>query len=53
MKTRGCYTWLGALIGAVVYIGLRIFAPQEERILAKVFGPAWEEYRTNVLVPWL
>jgi protein-S-isoprenylcysteine O-methyltransferase Ste14 len=46
-------TWLGALIGAVVYIGSRIFAPQEERILAKVFGPAWEEYRTNVLVPWL
>jgi protein-S-isoprenylcysteine O-methyltransferase Ste14 len=46
-------TWLGALIGIVMYIGSRIFAPEEEARLAKTFGPAWEDYRAKVKVPWL
>jgi protein-S-isoprenylcysteine O-methyltransferase Ste14 len=46
-------TWLGALIGIVVYSGSRLFSPDEEKILAKIFGPAWDEYARKVLLPWL
>jgi protein-S-isoprenylcysteine O-methyltransferase Ste14 len=46
-------TWLGAAIGVVLYIGSRMFAPAEEAALAKEFGPAWEEYRGTVKMPWL
>jgi protein-S-isoprenylcysteine O-methyltransferase Ste14 len=46
-------TWLGVLIGVVVYIGARIFSPEEEKILSEIFGPAWEEYRNKVKIPWL
>lgn len=46
-------TWLGAVIGAVVYVGSRLFSPAEEAMLAKIFGAEWDSYRTRVLVPWL
>jgi protein-S-isoprenylcysteine O-methyltransferase Ste14 len=46
-------TWLGALIGAVLYLGSRIFAPAEERKLAEAFGTAWNEYADRVAIPWL
>jgi protein-S-isoprenylcysteine O-methyltransferase Ste14 len=46
-------TWLGVLIGTVLYIGSRLFSSQEEEILAKAFGPAWEEYNQKVKLPWL
>lgn len=46
-------TWLGALIGIILYIGSRIFSPKEEEILSKTFGSAWDEYRKKVLIPWL
>lgn len=46
-------TWLGALIGIVVYIGSRLFSPEEEKILAKIFGSAWDEYSRKVKIPWL
>lgn len=46
-------TWLGALIGIVVYVGSRVFAPAEERALAKTFGAAWDRYLQSVRVPWL
>lgn len=46
-------TWLGALIGIIVYIGSRLFSPEEERILAKIFGTAWNEYSRKVKIPWL
>jgi protein-S-isoprenylcysteine O-methyltransferase Ste14 len=46
-------TWLGALIGIVVYIGCRLFAPEEEKMLSKIFGAAWDEYSNNVKIPWL
>jgi protein-S-isoprenylcysteine O-methyltransferase Ste14 len=48
-----CNTWLGVLIGVIVYIGARIFSPQEEEILSKTFGAAWDEYRNKVKIPWL
>ena len=46
-------TWLGALIGIVVYIGSRLFSPEEEQILAKIFGEKWTAYSEKVLLPWL
>jgi protein-S-isoprenylcysteine O-methyltransferase Ste14 len=46
-------SWLGVVIGIVMYIGSRLFAPEEERILAKTFGPTWDQYRRKVKIPWL
>jgi len=46
-------TWLGLLIGLVVYTGSRLYAPEEEKILAKIFGERWDSYRKKVLLPWL
>lgn len=46
-------TWLGALLGIVLYIGSRLFAPEEEEALAGSFGEAWDEYCGNVKIPWL
>ncbi len=46
-------TWLGAAIGIVMYIGSRIYAPEEERILSKIFGKEWDTYCKKVLIPWL
>jgi protein-S-isoprenylcysteine O-methyltransferase Ste14 len=46
-------SWLGALMGVIVYIGSRIFSPEEEKMLSKTFGPAWDEYCNKVRIPWL
>jgi protein-S-isoprenylcysteine O-methyltransferase Ste14 len=46
-------TWLGALIGVIVYAGSRVFSPQEEAELSKTFGTAWDEYCNKVKIPWL
>jgi len=46
-------TWLGALIGVILYIASRIFSPEEEKILSKTFGTTWDEYRHKVKIPWL
>ena len=46
-------TWLGVLVGLVLYIGSRMFATEEEATLSDTFGPAWEEYREAVRIPWL
>ena len=46
-------TWLGALIGIIIYIGSRIFSHEEEEMLSKTFGTAWDEYCTKVKIPWL
>jgi len=46
-------TWLGVLIGIIVYIGSRIFSPEEEKTLSKIFGAAWDEYCKKVKIPWL
>jgi protein-S-isoprenylcysteine O-methyltransferase Ste14 len=48
-----CNTWLGAVIGIILYIGSRIFAPAEEAELSKTFGDNWDEYRNTVKIPWL
>lgn len=46
-------TWLGVLTGIILYIGSRIFSPEEEEMLSKTFGAAWDEYCTKVKIPWL
>ena len=46
-------TWLGVLIGIILYIGSRIFSPEEEELLSKTFGTTWDDYRKKVKIPWL
>ena len=46
-------TWLGVVIGIVLYIGSRMFSPAEEEELSKTFGAAWDEYCKKVKIPWL
>ena len=46
-------TWLGVLIGIILYIGSRIFSPEEEDILSKTFAASWDEYCRKVKLPWL
>jgi len=46
-------TWLGVALGAVLYVGSRLFSPVEEADLAARFGPEWDAYRRSVLIPWL
>ncbi len=46
-------TWLGGGVGIILYIASRLFAPEEEAHLSKIFGPAWDEHRKKVKIPWL
>jgi protein-S-isoprenylcysteine O-methyltransferase Ste14 len=46
-------TWLGALLGAALYLGSRIFAPAEEAQLSRAFGPKWSDYTRQVRLSWL
>jgi len=46
-------TWLGALIGVILYVASRVYSRQEEQTLSKTFGAAWDEYCKKVKIPWL
>ncbi len=46
-------TWLGALIGIIVYTASRIFSPAEDEVLSNTFGASWGEYCNRVKIPWL
>jgi protein-S-isoprenylcysteine O-methyltransferase Ste14 len=46
-------SWLGVLIGIVLYIGSRLFSPAEETELSSMFGTAWTDYCKKVKIPWL
>jgi protein-S-isoprenylcysteine O-methyltransferase Ste14 len=46
-------TWLGAALGAVLYVGSRLFAPAEEVEMAQAFGPAWSSYSRSVKLSWI
>ncbi len=46
-------SWLGLLVGIVLYIASRMFAPAEERSLSGTFGTAWDAYSRGVMMPWL
>jgi protein-S-isoprenylcysteine O-methyltransferase Ste14 len=46
-------TWVGAGIGAALYVASRIYSPREEEILEKIFPTEYPAYRKRVLLPWL
>jgi protein-S-isoprenylcysteine O-methyltransferase Ste14 len=46
-------SWLGAVLGVVLYIASRRFAPAEEAALARTFGAAWDDYCDTVRLPWV
>lgn len=46
-------TWLGAALGAVIYIAARRYAPAEEIALSEAFGAEWDAYEDSVALPWL
>lgn len=46
-------SWLGLVIGVVLYLGSRIFAPEEEASLSRTFGEAWRGYSRTVKFGWL
>ena len=46
-------SWLGIVLGLVLYIAIRIFAPKEEQILSKFFGKDWDDYTKKVILPWI
>jgi protein-S-isoprenylcysteine O-methyltransferase Ste14 len=46
-------TWLGGLLGIIVYIGSRIYSPEEEKFLSRIFGAEWEYYNNKVMFPWI
>lgn len=46
-------SWVGVVAGLVFYIGSRLYAPEEEAMLAKTFGRAWDEYVRKVWIPWI
>jgi len=46
-------TWLGVLLGIVLYVAARLYAPAEEEALAQTFGPAWDAYVDEVAFPWI
>ena len=46
-------SWLGILVGVILYVAARIFAPEEEKALSKAFGTDWDEYCKKVKIAWL
>ena len=46
-------SWLGLVLGIVLYIANRLYSPGEEKFLADTFGPEWDEYKNKVKLPWL
>lgn len=46
-------TWLGAMLGLVLYAAARRYAPQGEAALAAAFGSEWSDYSSRVLIPRL
>lgn len=45
-------TWLGVPLGLALYVGSRLFSPDEERTLAATFGASWNDYLKRVKLPW-
>ena len=46
-------SWLGFVLGGVLYVASRIYSREEEESLARDFGAAWTAYCGAVKVPWL
>jgi protein-S-isoprenylcysteine O-methyltransferase Ste14 len=48
-----CNSWLGVVIGSVIFIGSRLYAPEEEKMLSQIFPEKWAEYEKKVLIKCL
>lgn len=46
-------SWLGFVIGLVMYLAARRWSVEEEAALARAFGAAWDDYCHAVKLPWL
>jgi protein-S-isoprenylcysteine O-methyltransferase Ste14 len=46
-------SWLGAVLGIVLYVASRRFSPEEEAVLSRTFGAAWTAYVSSVKLRWL
>jgi len=46
-------SWIGFVIGGVLYVSSRIFAPTEERQLERDFPAEYPAYRSRVFLRWL
>jgi protein-S-isoprenylcysteine O-methyltransferase Ste14 len=46
-------TWLGVVLGGVLYVAARIFSPAEEAIMSRAFGDSWRDYSHRVKLHWL
>ena len=43
-------SWLGVVLGVILYLASRLFAPEEEKALSQTFGTAWDEYCNQVKI---
>ena len=46
-------TWVGLLIGAILYIISRIFRGREDKKLEELFTEEYDIYRSKVIISWL
>ena len=46
-------SWLGAALGAVLYVISRFHTGREEEILMRIFPEEYPSYRSRVVFPWL
>ena len=46
-------TWVGFLIGVILYSISRIFRGQEDKKLEELFTKEYDIYRSKVIIPWL
>jgi len=46
-------SWLGVVLGGLMYLASRRYAPAEEQALATEFGAQWDEYAAAVKLPWM
>jgi protein-S-isoprenylcysteine O-methyltransferase Ste14 len=44
-------TWMGVILGLVLYVGSKIYAPEEEKDLKLMFDKEWDEYCKKVRFP--
>lgn len=47
------HSWLYIALGTALYVGSRLFSPEEERSLEQTFGAEWYAYLKRVKLPWL
>jgi len=46
-------SWLGVVLGVLMYLASRRYAPAEEQALSKEFGAEWDRYAAAVKLPWM